>query len=346
METRVCRLHAQGDLRIETIDTPDPGPGQALVRIARGGICGSDLHYFQDGGFGPIRVREPIILGHEIAGRVEAVGPGVEGLAPGTLVALNPSRPCGACRFCAGGQPQHCLTMRFLGSAMRFPHEQGAFRDRMIADAAQCVPTPGATAAAAACAEPLAVCLHAVAQAGDLAGARVLVTGSGPIGCLTVAAAKLAGAAEVVATDLHDAPLAAARAMGADRTANVRTDAEALEPDCADKGGFDVAFECSAAAPAIALAIRAVRPRGAVVQLGVAGDTAIPLNLLVGKEIRLAGSHRFHAEFAQAAALIAAGRIDPAPMLTGVVPMERAAEAMAEAGDRSRAVKVQLDFDA
>ena len=107
MQTRVCRLYGAKDLRIETEEVAAPGPGQVLVAVAAGGICGSDMHYMSDGGIGTIRVREPIILGHEASGRVMAVGAGVTGLTPGDPVALNPSRPCGDCAYCAEGLPMH-----------------------------------------------------------------------------------------------------------------------------------------------------------------------------------------------------------------------------------------------
>ncbi|MBY6048969.1 L-idonate 5-dehydrogenase [Vannielia litorea] len=347
MDARVCRLYGQNDIRIETAEVAEPGPGEVLLALAAGGICGSDLHYYQDGGFGPIRVREPIILGHEASGTVVAVGAGVSGVAEGDRVAINPSRPCGTCSFCQQDLPIHCLSMRFNGSAMRMPHEQGLFRDRMVVDAAQCVKVAdGVSLAAAACAEPLAVCLHARNQAGDLAGKRVLVTGAGPIGALCAAAAAEAGAAEVVVTDLQDFTLGVAAKMSATRTINVATDAEALEPYAENKGSFDVAFECSAAAPAIKTAITCLRPRGRLVQVGVSGDVPIPLNMLVGKEIAYHGTQRFAGEFAEAVALIGSGRIDVAPIITGTFPLEQAVEAFNTAGDRSGAVKVQLSFAA
>ncbi|MSU90726.1 alcohol dehydrogenase catalytic domain-containing protein [Rhodobacteraceae bacterium 2CG4] len=348
METRICRLYAANDIRIEAQPLADPGPGEVLVAVGAGGICGSDLHYFQDGGFGPIRVREPIILGHEAAGRVLACGAGVAGPAPGTLVAINPSRPCGACRYCAEGLTTHCLEMRFAGSAMRLPHEQGLFRERIVVDAAQCHAFgPGTEPREAACAEPLAVCLHARRMAGDLRGRRVLVTGAGPIGALCTAVAAEAGAQEVVTTDLQDLPLDIARRMGAGRTVNVARDGAAMAAFAADKGHFDVAFECSAAAPAIRGAIAALRPQGRLVQVGVTGDVPLPVNALVGKEITYQGTQRFLPEdFAEAVAMIAARRIDVRPMVTGSYPLEAAAEAFACAGDRSRAVKVHLSFGA
>ena len=345
MTVRVCRLHGQHDLRLETVADPEPGEGEVLVRIGVGGVCGSDLHYYQDGGFGPIRVREPIVLGHEAAGTVERLGPGVEGLAEGDRVAVNPSRPCRRCRYCNQGLYQHCLEMRFFGSALRVPHEQGLFRDRMAVPAGQCVPVSSGTGvAAAACSEPLAVCLHAANRAGDLGGSRVLVTGAGPIGVLCVAVARLRGAAEIAVTDLHDQPLAVARRMGASDVLNVATDPQALAPFEAEKGHFDVAFECSAAAPAIDAAIRAVRPQGRIVQVGVSGPQPVAINALVGKEIALVGTHRFHAEFAEAAGLIDSGAIDVAPMITHSFPPEDLVEAFRVAADRTQSVKTHLVF--
>ena len=350
MKTRICRLHAKDDLRIEEVELPPPGPGEVLLAIGAGGICGSDLHYWQDGGFGPIRVQEPIILGHEIAGTVRALGEGVAGLEPGTRVAVNPSRPCNDCVYCREGLQQHCLAMRFFGSALRFPHEQGGFRDRMVVDAAQCVPlrNPEVTLAEAACAEPLAVCLHALnragAMVGNLAGKRVLVTGAGPIGALTVAALRHAGADQIVVTDLEDHPLDVARRMGATETVNMRTDPARLDVFTAGKGHFDLAFECSAAPSAIRSAVMATRPQGAVIAVGVAGDVATPLNLIVGKEIAFAGTHRFTVEYAQAVRLIDERRIDPRPIITATFDMGAAAQAFASATDRRHAVKVQLSF--
>lgn len=346
MTLRIARLHGKADLRLETLPEAEPGPGEVLVALGAGGICGSDLHYWQDGGFGPIRVQEPIILGHEAAGTVIALGAGVTGLQHGDRVALNPSHPCGTCTFCAKGQFQHCLAMRFKGSALRMPHEQGMFRDRIVMEAGQCHKVGDVPMAEAALAEPLAVCLHAFARAramgADLRGARVLITGSGPIGVLCAALAAEAGALEIVVTDLQDATLAVARAVGATSTVNVARDD--LGPWLADKGAFDLAFECSAAAPALRSAIAAVRPLGMVVQVGVSGDLPLPVNVLVGKEIALIGTHRFHGEFAEAVALIKARRLPLAVVVTQSFPLEQAQRAMEVAADRSLSVKVQLTF--
>ena len=336
-------IHGARDLRIEDAATQPAGPGEVLVRIRAGGICGSDLHYYQDGGFGTVRIREPMILGHEIAGQVMEVGPGVTRVRPGDRVAVDPSRPCGQCRYCLEGTPRHCLDMRFYGSAMRMPHVQGGFRETLVCTEAQAVPVPpGLPLEHAAFAEPLAVCLHAVGQAGPVLGRRVLVTGTGPIGALAILAARHAGAREVVATDLADAPLAIARRIGADLAVNVRTDPAGLDRFKADKGYFDVVIEASGSAAALAAALAVARPGATVVQVGIGGDMTLPVNLLTAKEIRLRGSFRFDAEFAWAVGFIASGAIDVAPLLTEVVPLAEAVRGFELAADRSRAMKVQL----
>ncbi len=345
MQTRVCRLYGQNDLRIETESVPDPAHGQVLLAIVAGGICGSDMHYLSEGGIGTIRVREPIILGHEASGRVLGIGSGVTGLAEGDAVAINPSRPCGICRFCREGLNMHCLNMRFNGSAMRLPHEQGLFRDCLIVDAAQCIKVPAdADLGAIACAEPLAVCLHAAHLAGDIAGKRILITGAGPIGALCVAIAVQRGASEIVVTDLQDAALDVATRMGATRVINVMRDSQTMTDYEAEKGYFDLAFECSAAEPAIRSVVAALRPRGTMVQVGVAGDTPMPMNALVAKEITVQGTFRFNEEFGQAVDAITAGQIDVRPMVTHCFPLEQAEEAFAKAIDRSQSVKVHLNF--
>lgn len=337
-------IHAPKDLRLEDQAVAAPGPGEVLVEMAAGGICGSDLHYYNHGGFGSVRIREPMVLGHEVSGRIAALGPGVSGLEIGELVAVSPSRPCGACRFCLAGQPNQCLNMRFYGSAMPFPHIQGAFRQALVVDAAQCVPAAGLSAGEAAMAEPLAVCLHAVRQAGGLVGARVLVTGAGPIGVLAVMAARRAGAGEIIVTDLTDFTLATARAAGADLALNTRDDPEALAPYGADKGQVDVLFECSGAAPALAAGLACLRPGGIAVQVGMSGDMTVPMQVVTTRELTLRGTFRFHPEFAVAVGLMQKRLIDVTPLITHTLPLDRAVEAFELAGDRSRAMKVQLTF--
>ena len=338
-------IAAPEQLRVVEQQTEALAAGEVLVRVGFGGICGSDLHYFHHGGFGAIRIKRPMILGHEVAGTVVAVADDVERVTVGTRVAVNPSRPCRRCRYCLEGLPNQCLDMRFYGSAMRFPHVQGGFREVLVCDEAQAVPvSPAMSAAQAAFAEPFAVCLHAVNRAGPLLGKRVLVTGAGPIGALTVIAARRAGALEIVATDVADAPLAAAKRVGADATVNV-SEPGGLATYEADKGYFDVMFEASGNDKALAGALALVRPMGVVVQIGIASHGMnLPMNVVVAKEIELRGTFRFHEEFALAVALIGGGLVDVMPLLTETIPLAQANEAFALAADRSRAMKVQLAF--
>lgn len=338
-------IHAARDLRVEDRPLETAGPGQVEITLEAGGICGSDLHYFNHGGFGAVRLREPMILGHEVAGRIASLGSGVSGLAVGDRVAVSPSRPCNSCRYCLKGQQNQCLNMRFYGSAMPFPHIQGAFRQQLIAEAWQCHRIEeGVSIHEAAMAEPFAVCLHAVHRAGSLLGKRVLVTGCGPIGSLAIIAARAHGAREIVATDVADGVLALAAKIGADRTINVAERPEDLAAYGADKGTFDVMFEASGNERAVRAGLEALAPRGVLVQLGLGGDISLPQNMVVSKEIEIRGAFRFHEEFGLAVDLINRKRVDLKPLLTGVLPLDDAQQAFELASDRSRSMKVQIAF--
>jgi L-idonate 5-dehydrogenase len=341
-------IHAPGDLRVEDIAAPAaPGPGELLVRVRCGGICGSDLHYVQHGGFGTVRLRQPMVLGHEVAGVVEARGEGTAAFAVGQRVAVSPSRPCGTCRYCQQGLHNHCLDMRYYGSAMRMPHVQGAFRQSLLVDASQAhALADGVSDAEGAMAEPLAVALHAATRAGPLLGKTVLVSGCGPIGAMAVIAARRAGAAHIVATDLLAHPLRKAAEVGADETVNVGEAPEQLARYAADKGAFDVLFEASGSERALKAAFGVLRPRGIVVQLGLAGgEISLPMNAVVAKELELRGAFRFHAEFALAVQLLNRGLVDLKPLVSATLPFRDAGRAFALAADRSRAMKVLLDFE-
>jgi L-idonate 5-dehydrogenase len=342
---RAVVAHAAKDLRIENADVPALGVGDIRVRIAAGGICGSDLHYYHHGGFGAVRLREPMVLGHEIAGVVEAVGANAARIKPGDRVAISPSRPCNMCKFCLEGRQNQCLDMRFYGSAMRFPHVQGAFRELLVCDEAQAhVVADGVSLGEAAMAEPLAVCLHGARRAGPLLGKTVLITGSGPIGTLAVVAARRAGAAEIVVTDVADGALGYACNVGADRTINIAKDPQGLAPYAADKGAFDVMFEASGNESALRGGLDVVRPGGVIVQLGLGGEMKLPMNAVVAKELELRGTFRFHEEFGLAVTLIGKGLVDVKPLISAILPFTEATQAFELATDRSRSMKVQLSF--
>jgi L-idonate 5-dehydrogenase len=337
-------IHAAKDLRIEERAPKEPGPGQVEVTLVTGGICGSDLHYFNHGGFGAIRLKEPMILGHEVAGYITKLGTGVECLSIGQLVGVSPSRPCFCCKYCREGMHNQCLNMQFYGSAMPFPHIQGAFRESLVAQAWQCVAADGLSAGEAAMAEPLAVTLHATRRAGEMVGKSVLVTGCGPIGVLAILAARRAGASFIVATDLSDFTLAMAKKAGADIVLNVGAAPEALDAYKPNKGTFDVLYECSGAQAALSSAIAVMRPGATILQLGLGGDMSVPMMAITAKELTLKGSFRFHGEYAVAIGLMQKGLIDVKPFISETVRLGEVQRGFELASDRSKSMKVQIAF--
>ena len=345
MKAIVC--HAPEDLRLDSFETDALGAHQLQVDVAYGGICGSDLHYYHHGGFGTVRIKEPMVLRHEVSGIVRVVGSAVQNYKAGQRIAISPSRPCGQCQYCQKGQHNHCLDMRFFGSAMRFPHVQGAFRQTLVIDASQAHPlNDSLSLSLAALAEPLSVGLHAIQRAGSVFGKQVLVTGCGPIGTLLIGALRRAGAARIVAVDIADKPLECARAMGADETINIVKNSEALAPFAVNKGVFDVMFEASGNDRALRSGLDVVAPRGVIVSIGLGGDSTLPLNQLVGKELELRGTFRFHEEFAVAVRFLNEGLIDGRPVISHVMDFDDAIHAFELASDKSQAMKVQINFGA
>ena len=345
---QACTLFGAKDLRL--IDhAPDVPLAADAVRVdyATGGICGSDIHYYQEGRVGAFSVREPLILGHEIAGVVAETGSAVTRVQVGQPVAINPNLPCLSCEYCLAGRTNLCKHMVFFGSAAVTPHIQGGFREQLVVPERQCVGLPsGFDTAIAAFAEPLAVCLHAVNRAGPLTHRSILVTGCGPIGCLTIQAAKLAGVAHVTATDVEDKALEVAQSLGADETINVQSDAKTMTSRESGRGSLDAAFECSGHPRALTTCLHAVKPRGSIVQVGMLPTTefALPANKLVAKELHLFGTFRFHEEFDIAVDALVRKRLDVASLLTGAYSFDDVDAAFAAAIDRSRHMKVQLRF--
>jgi L-idonate 5-dehydrogenase len=349
---RALVAHGAGDLRLEMRPHPEPGPGELAVRIAFGGVCGSDLHYWRHGRVGDFYLREPLILGHEVVGTVAQVGDGVSApLECGMPVAVHPATPCGRCQRCRSGAPNVCGSVRYLGSAANLPHVQGGFIDVLVVPAEQVIALPeGLSLRDAAIAEPAAVAWHAVGRAGDVRGKRVLVVGAGPIGALVVACLARAGAAEVVVTDVAPEPLGRARQVGATETYVVGPQAVSIDGRAVDdviaELSVDVAVESSGSAAGLATCIKAVRRQGLVVGLGLLppGDVGFPGNLVVTREIDLVGSFRFDKEIHDVLAALADGSLITAPVVTHVLPLDQAEDAMALAGDPRRSGKVLLDL--
>ncbi len=335
-----CRIHAREDLRVEPQEMPPVGPGDVLLKLGAGGICGSDLHYFFEGRNGSFVVREPLIPGHEASGIVAAIGPGVTRVQVGDKVAISPSHACGRCDFCRQAREQLCVNMRFLGSASVFPHVQGMFRDYFVMGERQCYPVAAdVSLGELAFAEPLAVGLHAVNRGGDLLGQSVLITGAGTIGCLTALAAGLAGAARITVSDILDRPLAQAKIVGADVTLHASRDADALT-----RPQFDVAYEVSGSFAALKTCVAATKRGGTIVQVGTLPHEPLPfvVNELMAKELDLRGAFRWGIEFDWAVDYLSSRRVDVRPLLSGQYPLTDAVDAFRAAADKNRNTKVQL----
>ena len=322
---RALLLTAPG--RLEYVDVPEPevGDSDVLVRVEAVGICGSDVHGM-DGSSG--RRVPPLIMGHEAAGTIEAVGRSVEGLAAGDAVTFDSTVYCGRCRFCADGLTNLCDDRRVLGVATDEWRRDGAFAER-IAVPARIVHRlrPGTPMVAAALAEPLAVALHAVSRAPDAGAGSVLVVGTGLIGLLVIAGLRAVGCDRIVAVDLSTARLARATEMGATDVVKAGgDDLGARLLGLTDGRGPDVAFEAVGIPGTVALAIDAVRKGGTVVLVGNVRPVAeLPLQWAVSRQLTLAGSAASCGEYPQALELIASRQVDVEALVSRVVPLSEGA---------------------
>lgn len=340
-----CKIYGANDLRLESIATPEPGPGQVLLRLGAGGICGSDMHYFFEGRVGSFAIREPLTPGHEASGVVAKVGAGVTRVKEGDKVAINPSHPCGKCDNCRDGRENLCREMRFLGSASIFPHVQGMFREYFLMGERQLTPiSSDVTLGELACCEPFSIGLHSVNRIGTpLVGKTVLVTGAGTIGCMTVLAARLFGAVKVIVTDVVDNPLSAARSIGAD--VGLRVDSLPAGTSLAEViGEVDVALEVAGSPAALRSCLEATRKGGTIVQVGTLPPEGMhfPANQIMARELNYIGSFRFGNVFDWAVRYISERRIDVRPLISSQHKITDAIEAFNIAKDKTRSTKVQL----
>jgi len=345
---RAAVLHGIHDLRVEERTAPEPGPGQVLLRIRRAGICGSDIHYFEDGRVGSFVVTAPFILGHEVTGDVAALGEGVDGPCLGQRVVVNPARQCGQCDYCRSGRGNLCRRVRMLGSASTKPPTNGGFCQYLAIGVEQCFPIgPEIDDEIAAMMEPFAVALHAAHRAGALAGKRVLVTGGGPIGLLAIIVARTYGAAIVALSDPVENRRAMARQVGADAVLDPTAASFSDEVARLTGDGFDVMFEASGSPPAVRQAFEVVRRGGTLVQIGSIAqpEISLPVNQLMVREIQFVGSFRYGNVFEEGVRLLAAGRVDLRPLVSEVFPLAQAPQALEAACQRDRVVKVQIDLN-
>ena len=298
---------------------PTPSAGDVLVRVSSVGVCGSDTHYFRHGRIGNFVVKAPLVLGHEAAGTIVAVGAGVDPSRIGERVSIEPQRPDPDSAETRRGHYNLCPHMRFYGT----PPIDGAFCDYVVIGAgyAHRVPDSVSDDAAALC-EPLSVGIAAVRKAGLDGGSRVLITGAGPIGIVLTQLARAYGATDIVVSDPDEARRAQAKQFGA--TAVVDPSTEPI-----GELGVDAFIDASGAPSAVVDGIRAVRPAGTVVLVGSGAESMeLPTQLIQNRELVLTGVFRYANTWPTAIALVESGRVDLDAMVTAHFPLEKAAEAL------------------
>ncbi|MBT2584265.1 L-idonate 5-dehydrogenase [Arthrobacter sp. ISL-95] len=333
--------HGKGDLRIEDIPLTAPATDEVIVEIAYGGICGSDLHYWLHGAAGESILKEPMVLGHEIVGVVVQQASDGTGPAVGTPVAVHPATPAAGNVRYPEDRPNLSPGCTYLGSAARYPHTDGAFSRYANLPSRMLRPLPESLELrTAALVEPASVAWHAVGRAGDVKGTTALVIGSGPIGALAVAVLKRAGAARIVAVDMHDKPLEIARAVGAHEVLK-GDEAEAIAAVDAD-----VVIESSGSHYGLASAIKGATRGGKVVMVGLlpSGPQPVFISLAITRELELLGSFRFNDEIDHVIAALADGSLFVDPVVTHEFDLSRGLEAFEVAKNSAESGKVLLNF--
>ena len=322
MKNRAAIMYGTHDVRLEDVPVPEPGPREVLVEIRAVGVCGSDVHYYEEGRIGSFVVREPLVLGHEPSGVIVALGEEATKHEVGERVTLEPGVPDGTCRECRAGRYNLCPNVRFFAT----PPIDGAFANyvNIHEDFAYRLPD-GISDNAGALMEPLSVGIWACRKAEVKAGDHVLVTGAGPIGLLAMQVAFAQGATEVTITDVAEERLEIARKTGATRALNV-----AEEPLEGSGLEVDVLIECSGNERALRDGIYALRPAGiaVVVGMGPKEETSVPLAFVQNKEITLTGTFRYANTYPAAIELAATGRVDLEAIITGHYGLEETEEAL------------------
>jgi L-iditol 2-dehydrogenase len=333
MQNKAAIMHATHDVRLEDVPVPEPGPREVLVEIRAVGVCGSDVHYYEEGRIGSFVVREPLILGHESMGTVVALGEDATRHEVGERVTLEPGVPDGTCRECRAGRYNLCPNVRFFAT----PPIDGAFTNYVSIheDFAFSLPDELSDNAGALM-EPLSVGIWACKKGGVTAGDHVLVTGAGPIGLVTMQVALAQGATEVTVTDVAGERLQIARRLGATRALNVAE--ESLEETGLEA---DVLIECSGNERALGDGIRCVRPAGVAVVVGMGPneETSVPLAFIQTSEITLTGTFRYANTYPTAIALAATGKVDLDAMVTSHFGLAETEEALQASGKDPANVK-------
>jgi L-iditol 2-dehydrogenase len=336
---RVAVLDRPGEVSV--VDRPEPVPAadEVVVRVHAVGVCGSDTHYFEHGRIGRFVVEAPLVLGHEAAGVVVAVGASVDPARVGQRVSMEPGVPCRACEQCLAGRYNLCPDMVFHAT----PPVDGSLAELVAIHHAFAHPVPDTVSdTTAALLEPLSVAVWACRKGGVGPGSRVLVTGAGPIGLVCVQVARASGAGDVVVADVNEARLAVATELGA--TGTVVSGAGALGRVYAGRTAPDVLLECSGHAGATVEAIRALAPAGHAVLVGMGGDElALPLSVVQERELVVTGTFRYAGTWPAAIALAASGQVDLERLVTGRFALGETASALSAARIDPAAIKSVID---
>lgn len=331
---KVVRLHGQGDLRLHDEPDPIPNADEVLVRMTAVGICGSDLHWFDEGGIGHSRLDEPLILGHEFAGIIDS------GYRKGERVAVDPAIPCGQCEFCLDGNPNFCTDLYFAGQA----NQDGALRE-VLPWAIRCLhPIPDSFSDEdGAMLEPLGVIIHAMDLGKVKPGMSVGVFGCGPIGLLTIQMARASGASHIYATDKLPHRLDAAREMGA----TIAFTADGEEADkilAATYGrGVDVAFEAAGANDAVEASMAAAKRGARVILIGIPSDDRVSFSASMSrrKGLTIMAVRRMRHMYPRAIQLVESGLIDIRSLVTATFPLTESVPAF-EMAQQREGLKVMI----
>jgi (R,R)-butanediol dehydrogenase/meso-butanediol dehydrogenase/diacetyl reductase len=326
---RAAVYYAPRDIRIEEVAVPQPGPGQLLIEVSRNGICGSDLHTYVGAAKGGATMHVPgIVLGHEFAGTVRAVGPGVDDLSVGTAVAVAPIEWCGSCYSCTHAWPQMCRKVGLYGG-YRLPLHGGLAPFVCVSRRSAFVVPAGLGVVEAALAEPMAVAMHAARRAPNLLGSNVLVLGAGPIGLGVLQASIAAGATSTIVTEISAARRAAATQLGAILVLDPTTDDVRQAIRDVTGHGVDVVFETTGNDVALGQGLTALRPRGTLMSVAGWGDLArVDMGLAMAKEldIRFTMTYEPSIDFPATLAMLADGRFDTGVLISDHIPLERLIE--------------------
>lgn len=323
---RAAVLVERGTIEVDERPVPAPGPGEVLVRVSSVGVCGSDRHYYREGRIGDFVVTGPLVLGHEVSGRITAVGPGGDRDRVGQRVAIEPQRPCHRCAQCRAGRYNLCPHMAFYGT----PPVDGAFCDYVTIGEAFAHPISDTVSDdAGALLEPLSVAVWAHQKAETGPGSRLLIAGAGPIGLLTSQVARALGAVDVIVSDPQPSRREMAGRFGATEVLDPVEGVAGLE--------VDAFIDCSGATRAVQAGISAVRGGGTIVLVGMGEDEIpMPVSLIQTRELRLTGTFRYADTWPVAEQLVAAGRVDLDALVTEVFDLEHTVDALdADADPRS-----------